>query len=243
MGEPIGVDVGINRLAQCSDGRVAENPKALRSELKRLKRLHRRLSRKTKGSKNRAKARVKLSRKYARIAHVRLDALHQGTSSLTCAHLTLEERAIRKAEITVSLPEPKTKVKARKGKRRPPAELPPLPENIARRVKEKQIKKLIRQATAADVALRPLMVILEDLNVDGMKRNRKLALSISDVGLGEFRRQMGYKTAWQGETLLLADRWFPVERGALADLSQAGSVKLPSAKQEPNTDYGLSING
>ena len=207
------------------------------------------------------------------------------------------------------MPEPKTKVKARKGKRRPPAEPPPLPENIARRVKEKQIKKLIRQATATDVALRPLMVILEDLNVDGMKRNRKLALSISDVGLGEFRRQMGYKTAWQGETLLLADRWFPstkmcsrcgnvkeemdlseriymcenpacglvidrdlnaalnlaaralptnqpgpyreflgkgetpVERGALADLSQDGSVKLPSAKQEPNTDYGLSING
>src|SRR5258708_19328251 len=49
-GEPIGVDVGINRLAQCSDGRVVENPKILRSELKRLKRLHRRLSRKTKGS-------------------------------------------------------------------------------------------------------------------------------------------------------------------------------------------------
>ena len=309
MGEPIGVDVGINRLAQCSDGRVVENPKAFRSELKRLKRLYRRLSRKTKGSKNRAKARMKLARKYARIAHVRLDALHQGTSSLTRAHLTLEERATRKAEITASLPEPKTKVKARKGKRSKPTEPPPLPENIARRVKQKQIKKLIRQATAADVALRPLMVILEDLNVDGMKRNRKLALSISDVGLGEFRRQMGYKTAWYGETLLLADRWFPstkmcsrcgnvkeemdlseriymcenpacglvidrdlnaalnlaaralppnqpgpyreflgkgetpVERGALADLSQDGSVKLPSAKQEPNTDYGLSING
>ena len=75
-GEPIGVDVGVNRLAQCSDGRVVENPKALRSELKGLKRLHRRLSRKKKGSKNRAKARMKLARKYARIAHVRRDDLH-----------------------------------------------------------------------------------------------------------------------------------------------------------------------
>lgn len=46
--EPIGVDVGINRLAQCSDGRVVENPKALRSELKRLGRPHRHLSRKEK---------------------------------------------------------------------------------------------------------------------------------------------------------------------------------------------------
>jgi transposase len=307
--EPIGVDVGVSRLAQCSDGRVVENPKALRSELKRLKRLHRRLSRKAKGSQNRAKARMKLARKYARIAHVRRDALHKGTSLLTRAALSPEERAARKVEIAAALPEPKTKGVAKKGKRSQPTESPPLPENIARKVKEKQIKKQLRQATLTDAPLRPLMVILEDLNVDGMKRNRHLALAISDVGLGEFKRQMTYKTAWQGEALLLADRWFPstkmcsgcgnvkeemdlseriyvcenpacglvidrdvnaalnlaarakpvtqpgpyreflgkgetpVERGALADLSQDGSVKLPSAKQEPNTDYGLSIKG
>jgi putative transposase len=42
-----------------------------------------------------------------------------------------------------------------------------------------------------------------------MKRNHKLALAISDVGWGEFKRQMRYKTMWQGETLCLADRWFP----------------------------------
>lgn len=307
--ESIGIDVGINRLAQCSDGRVVENPKALCSELKRLKRLHRRLSRKTKGSQNRAKARMKLACKYARIAHVRQDALHQGTSSLTRAHLTLEERAARKAEIAASLPEPKTKVKARKGKRSRPVDPPPLPENIARQVKEKQVKRLLRLAQISDASLRPAVAVLEDLNVDGMKRNRKLALSISDVGLGEFRRQMGYKTVWQGETLLLADRWFPstkmcsrcgnvkeemdlseriyvcenpacglvidrdlnaalnlaalakpsrqpgpyreflgkgetpVERGALADRSQDGSVKLPSAKQEPDTNFGQAIVG
>jgi len=307
--EPIGVDVGINRLAQCSDGRVVENPKALRSELKRLKRLHRRLSRREKGSKNRAKARVKLARKYARIAHVRRDALHKGTSALTRAPLALEERAARKAEIAASLPEPKTKVKPRKGKRSKPVEVPSLPEKIAKQVKAKQVKRLLRLAQLSDVLLRPAVVVLEDLHVDGMKRNRKLALSISDVGLGEFRRQMTYKTAWQGEALLLADRWFPstkrcsgcgnvkedmdlskriyvcenpacglvidrdvnaalnlaalpkpvnqpgpyreflgkgetpVEKGALADLSQDGSVKLPSAKQEPNTDDGLSIKG
>ena len=309
MSESIGIDVGLNRLAQCSDGRVVENPKALRSELTRLKRLHRRLSRKTKGSKNRTKARMKLARKYARIAHVRQDALHQGTSALTRAHLTLEERAARKAEIAASLPEPKTKVKAGKGKRSRPVDPPPLPENVARQVKAKQVKRLLRLAQISDAPLRPAVVVLEDLNVDGMKRNHKLALSISDVGLGEFRRQMGYKTVWQGETLLLADRWFPstkmcsrcgnvkeemdlsernyvcahpacglvidrdlnaalnlaararpsrqpgpyreflgkgetpVEKGALADLSHDGSVKLPSAKQEPDTNFGLSIVG
>ncbi len=207
--ESIGVDVGINRLAQCSDGRVVENPKALRSELKRLKRLHRRLSRKEKGSKNRAKARVKLARKYARIAHIRQDALHKGTSLLTRATLSPEERAERKAEIAASLPEPKAKVKVRKGKRSQPIDAPLLPEHMAHRVKQQHIKKLLRQARATDAPVRPLLVVLEDLNVDGMKRNRKLALAISDVGLGEFKRQMTYKTVWQGETLLLADRWFP----------------------------------
>jgi transposase len=207
--DPIGIDVGINRLAQCSDGRVVENPKALRSELKRLKRLHRRLSRKAKGSKNRAKARVKLARKYARIAHIRRDALHKGSSLLTRATLSPEERAERKAEIAASLPEPKAKVKARKGKRSQPIDAPLLPEHMAHRVKQQHIKKLLRQARATDAPLRPLLVVLEDLNVDGMKRNRKLALAISDVGLGEFKRQMTYKTVWQGETLLLADRWFP----------------------------------
>src|SRR5260370_6283236 len=95
--EPIGVDVGINRLSQCSDGRVIENPKALPSELKPLNRLHRRLSRKEKGSKNRIKARMKLARKYARFAHIRRDTLHKGTCLLTRAPLLPEERVQRKA--------------------------------------------------------------------------------------------------------------------------------------------------
>jgi transposase len=209
VGAPIGVDLGIKTLAQCSDGRGIANPKALRCDLKKLKRLHRRLSRKEKGSKNRAKARQKLARQYARVAHVRRDALHQGTAQLTRACLTPEERACRQAEIAASLPEPKTKVRVKRGKQSRLSEPPPLPEHIARRVKEKAVKKRLRQATAADMAHRPQLVILEDLNVDGMKRNHTLARAISDVGLGEFRRQMTYKSVWQGEALCVADRWYP----------------------------------
>jgi transposase len=208
-GEPIGVDLGIKTLAQCSDGMTIENPKALRSELKRIRRLHRRLSRKAKGSKNRTKARQRLARKYARVAHIRRDALHQGTSRLTRARLSPEERTARSLEIASTLPEPKAKVKPRKGRPSQATEAPPLPENVAKQVKQKQVKRLLRQATTADAALRPRVVVLEDLNVEGMKRNRKIALSISDVGLGEFRRQMHYKTAWKGERFLLADRYFP----------------------------------
>jgi len=72
-----------------------------------------------------------------------------------------------------------------------------LPEKVAEQVKKKQLKWLLRQTTEADGHLRPRVVVLEDLNVEGMKRNRKVALAISDVGLGEFRRQMIYKSVWQ----------------------------------------------
>lgn len=169
-GPPIGVDTGIKTLAQCSDGRAIANPKALTSELKRIKRLHRWLSRKQKGSKNRAKARQKLARKYARVAYVREDALHKGTSQLTRAQLPPEEREIRKAEIAATLPEPKAKVKPKRGKRSKKESPPePLPKTIANKVKAKQMKKLLRQACISDAQRRPAVVVLEDLNVAGMR--------------------------------------------------------------------------
>lgn len=163
-------------------------------------------------SKNRAKARTKLARKYARIAHIRRDEIHKATSRLTRARLMPEERAVRVEQIASTLPEPKAKVKPRGGRRsqsKQTINAPPLPEKVSRQVKQKQVKHLFRQVTVTDAARRPAMVVLEDLNVEGMKQNRKLALSISDVGFGEFRRQMTYKTAWQGEILLFADRFYP----------------------------------
>lgn len=52
-------------------------------------------------------------------------------------------------------------------------------------------------------------VVIEDLHVKGMVRNRKLARAISDMGLGMFRQQMTYKSALYGVELIIADRWFP----------------------------------
>lgn len=53
------------------------------------------------------------------------------------------------------------------------------------------------------------VVVLEDLYVRGMQRNRYLALSIGDAGMGELRRQLAYKSAWYGSTLVVADRFYP----------------------------------
>ena len=52
-------------------------------------------------------------------------------------------------------------------------------------------------------------VVVEDLHVAGMVKNRRLARSISDAGFGEIRRQLDYKTRWNGGRLVVADRWYP----------------------------------
>jgi putative transposase len=52
-------------------------------------------------------------------------------------------------------------------------------------------------------------MVIEDLNVAGMLRNRRLARHIAGVGMGELRRQIEYKTGWAGSTVHLADRWYP----------------------------------
>jgi putative transposase len=52
-------------------------------------------------------------------------------------------------------------------------------------------------------------IVVEDLNVAGMVKNRGLARAICDAGFGEIRRQLAYKTTWNGGTLIIADRWYP----------------------------------
>jgi putative transposase len=52
-------------------------------------------------------------------------------------------------------------------------------------------------------------IVIEDLNVSGMLKNRKLAAKIADVGFHEFRRQLTYKCAWYGSEIIVVDRWFP----------------------------------
>jgi putative transposase len=50
---------------------------------------------------------------------------------------------------------------------------------------------------------------IEDLNVKGMVRNRRLARAISDMSFAEFRRQLEYKAKWYGSRVVLAGRFYP----------------------------------
>lgn len=63
-------------------------------------------------------------------------------------------------------------------------------------------------------------LVIEDLNVAGMLRNRRLARAISDAGWADFARLLKYKQAWRGGHIIEADRWYPSTRLC----SQCGEV-------------------
>ncbi|WP_395146647.1 RNA-guided endonuclease InsQ/TnpB family protein [Moraxella atlantae] len=81
-GKVVGIDLGITDLAVLSDGTKIQAPKPLKHQLQKLKRLSKQLSRKQKGSNNRAKAKTKLSRLHAKISNIRQDFSHKLTTQL-----------------------------------------------------------------------------------------------------------------------------------------------------------------
>jgi putative transposase len=79
---PVGVDVGLNRLATLSDGRQYENQRPLVHQLKKLRRLNKELARRTKGGKNWLKTKDTLGRAHYEIASIRLDWLQKLTTEI-----------------------------------------------------------------------------------------------------------------------------------------------------------------
>jgi putative transposase len=71
-------------------------------------------------------------------------------------------------------------------------------------------------------------VVVEDLNVTGMLANRRLARHVADAGFAEIRRQLAYKTQWNGGVLLVADRWYPSSKTC----SGCGAAKTKLALSE-----------
>jgi putative transposase len=69
----VGVDMGLAHFLTDSDGNTVENPRYLRKSEKALKRIHRRISKRKKGSKNRAKAINRLGRKHLKVSRQRKD--------------------------------------------------------------------------------------------------------------------------------------------------------------------------
>ncbi|MBO0795364.1 MAG: transposase [Ktedonobacteraceae bacterium] len=96
-GKSVGVDLGLNVYYADSDGNTLENPRHYRKAEKRLKRLHRRLSKKQKGSANRKKARKQVAKAHLKVSRQREDFARKQASTLVSSHdfLAYEDLKIR----------------------------------------------------------------------------------------------------------------------------------------------------
>ncbi len=93
----VGIDVGISSLLTTSDGDKITNPKHFNRLYQKLKVAQKELSRKTKGSSNRHKARLEVAKIHAKIKDARTDFLHKLTTDLvkTNGVIAIEDLAIR----------------------------------------------------------------------------------------------------------------------------------------------------
>ncbi len=96
-GRQMGIDVGLKAYYTDSDGNTVENPRHYRKAEKRLKRLHRQLSRKKKGSANRKKARKQLAKAYLKVQRQREDFARKTANTLvtSCDFIAYEDLKIR----------------------------------------------------------------------------------------------------------------------------------------------------
>ena len=93
------------------------------------------------------------------------------------------------------------------------------------------------------------VIVIEDLNVAGMLRNRRLARAIGDCGWGEFRRQLDYKCRRYGRELVMIDRWYPSSKTCsacghlLAELSlSTRHWTCPSCRARHDRDINAARN-
>ena len=93
------------------------------------------------------------------------------------------------------------------------------------------------------------VVVIEDLAVKNMVRNRKLAKAISDCGWGTFRQMLEYKAARSGRHVIAIDRWYPSSKTCnlcghlLAELSlNTRYWTCPSCRTRHDRDINAAKN-
>ncbi|WP_369391682.1 RNA-guided endonuclease InsQ/TnpB family protein [Streptomyces sp. CG1] len=93
----VGIDLGLGHFAVLSDGTKIDSPRFLRRAEKQLKKAQRSFSRKTKGSADRDKAKVRLARAHARVADARREFHHQLSTKLICENqaIAVEDLAVK----------------------------------------------------------------------------------------------------------------------------------------------------
>lgn len=101
-------------------------------------------------------------------------------------------------------------------------------------------KNYLHQTTASIVKTKPRRIVIEDLNVSGMMKNRHLAKAIQKQGFYEFRRQLEYKAKHKGIEFVIANRFFPSSKTC----SNCGIINknLKLSDRMFNCECGFSID-
>lgn len=95
------------------------------------------------------------------------------------------------------------------------------------------------------------VIAIEDLNVKGMVKNRKIAKAISDSSWSTFITMLTYKAEWYGKQIIKIDRWYPSSKTCsnckhlLTKAELPLSVRswdCPSCMQKNDRDINASIN-
>ena len=99
----------------------------------------------------------------------------------------------------------------------------------------------IHQATSKIIKLNPYRVVMEDLNVSGMMKNKHLAKKIAEQKFYEFKRQMKYKCEFNKIEFFEADRWYPSSKACSCCKNIKKDLKLSDRTYNCNV-CGLVID-
>ena len=106
----------------------------------------------------------------------------------------------------------------------------------------------MHQTTTKIINRKPRFIVLEDLNVKGMMKNKHLSKVMGQQCFGEFRRQMEYKGAWKNISIIIADRFFPSSKlccccGSIKkDLKLSDRIYKCECGNVIDRDYQASLN-
>lgn len=98
----------------------------------------------------------------------------------------------------------------------------------------------LHQTTTSIVKTKPYRIVIEDLAVSNMMKNKHLSDAIRKQGFYEFRRQLEYKCKFRGIELIIADRFYPSSKTC----SQCGEIKkdLKLSDRVYKCSCGLTID-
>ena len=190
----VGIDMGITNFVTMSDGTALASVNSFRKHQRKLAKLQRSLSRKTKFSANWYKAKARISRIQKKITDVRKDFLHKATTPISKNHaiVVVEDLKVKNMSASASgnMDNPGHNVRAKSG----------------------------------------------------------LNKAILDQGWYEFRRQLGYKLAWQGGTLLVVPPQYTSQTCSQCDYIDRANrptqarFKCIACGFETNADHNAALN-